>query len=251
MQRWVIFAAIGLLFAAAIAMSGAGYVVVLKNGEKIRCKEPMKIQGSQAILTLATGTLASYPLQYVDVVETERYNKQGLGDAVMIDELTVREDILPTPTPKRPLGEMASIDAGTDPALLGSTTEPTPSPTPGIKLRDMAYRDPRVTQAFTRIFDERDLYIYRTSTGTKPEFFFVQTVTDSQPEVFKALRIVAEAFAVIHKLDATMAPDSVELEMVETSGKPAGTFRLTAELAEQLATGEATIEQFYVENVIF
>lgn len=252
MKRLVVFASTLLIFVVAISFSASGYVVILKNGEQIRCKGPMKIQGKQALLTLSTGTLASYPLQLVDVVETERYNKLGLGDALLIEELTVEQQLVPTPTPQQALGSVASIDAAMDVnERLTSSGEPTPSPTPGIKLREVGFKDVRITQAFSKFFDDHDLYIYRTSAGTQPEFFFVQTVTDTQGEVFKALRVVAEAFAVIYKLDASMAPDAVELEMVETSGKAAGTFRITPELASELASNATSIEQFYVDNVIF
>ena len=251
MKRSTILGFVAVVLTVAMTVSAAGYVVILKNGEKIRCKEPMRIQGQQALITLSTGALTSYPLQLVDVVETERYNKLGLGDAFMIEELSVEQKVVPTPTPKQALGSVTSIDANLKTGNVNPNAAPTPSPTPGIKLRDLGYKDPPVTQAFERIFSERDLYIYRTSAGTQPDFFFVQTVTDSQTEVFKALRTVAEAYAVIHKLDAEMSPAAVELEMVETSGKAAGTFRLTPTLAEELATGKQSIEEFYVANVIF
>ena len=71
-----------IILVVAVVAAAQGYVVILKSGHKIRCKEPMRIEGPNAILTLATGTLASYPLQLVDVVETERYNQLGLGDAL-------------------------------------------------------------------------------------------------------------------------------------------------------------------------
>jgi hypothetical protein len=72
-----------------VVAAAQGYVVILKSGHKIRCKEALRIEGPNAILTLATGTVASYPLALVDLVETERYNQLGLGNALMIEELSV------------------------------------------------------------------------------------------------------------------------------------------------------------------
>ena len=120
-----------VLLVVAVVVAAQGYVVILKSGHKIRCREPMRIEGPNAILTLAAGTLTSYPLQLVDLVETERYNQLGLGNALMIEELSVRGTPIPTPTPSTSLGQHATIDAGGGggPAL-GSTTEPTPVPTP-------------------------------------------------------------------------------------------------------------------------
>ena len=241
-----------ILLVVAVASAAGGYVVILKSGHKIRCKEPMRIEGPNAILTLATGTLASYPLQLVDLVETERYNQLGLGDALMIEELSVHGTPIPTPTPYTSLGQHASIDAGGGgPVTLGTTVEPTPLPTPGIKLQDEDYHDERVKQAFSRIFDDKELLIYRTSRGTQPDYFFVQTTTDSEREVFTALEVVAEAYVLISQIHPEIAPPAVELEMIQTSGKPAGTFRLTPELANELASGETPAQAFYIKNVIF
>jgi len=240
-----------VVMTAMITVAAGGYVVILKSGHKIRCKEPMRIEGPNAIITLVTGTVASYPLQLVDLVETERYNQLGLGDALLIEELSVEGTPLPTPTPHTSLGQHASIDAGTGSAVLRSTVPPTPTPTPGIKLQDSKYHDQRVEQAFTKIFDDKNLLIYKTSQGTQPNYFFVQTTTDSEREVFKALEVVAEAFNLIASLQPEIAPEAVELVMVQTSGKPAGTFRLTPELAEELAKGTTPTQSFYIKHVIF
>jgi hypothetical protein len=241
---------IALLLVPVLA-AAEGYVVVLKSGHMLRCREQMRIEGSNAIITLVTGVMTSYPLELVDIIETERYNKQGLGDALLIQELSLTGTPVPTPTPKLSLGRFASIDAGTSNPVLGSTTPPTPTPTPGIKLSTLKYHDERVEQAFSKVFDDSNLYIYRTSAGTKLNYFFVQTVTDTQREVFEALRIVCEAYSLIHSLHQEIAPAAVELQMIQTSGKPAGTFRLTPELAEELAAKQTSVEQFYVNYVIF
>ena len=240
-----------LVLAVAATAGASGYVVILKNGHQIPCREPLRVEDGHAILVLATGTVASYSIDQVDLVETQRYNQQGFGDALVIEELSLSGTPIPTPTPKRSLGQYASIDAGTRDPELKSTFIPTPTPTPGIKLQPQAYHDQRVDQAFTRFFDERNLLIYRTSAGTQPDYFFVQAVTDSQREVFQALEIVTDAYALIYKLQPEIAPAAVELQMIQTSSKAAGTFRITPELAKRLTEGKESIEQFYVNHVIF
>lgn len=241
-----------IFLVVAVVVAAQGYVVILKSGHKVRCKEPMRIEGPNAVLVLATGTLASYPLQLVDLVETERYNQLGFGSAVEIEELSIRGKSIPTPTPRTSLGQHASINAGGEEgAALGDTAEPTPAPTPGIKLQTEKYHDERIDQAFSKIFDEKELLIYTTSRGTKPDHFFVQTTTDSEREVFNALETVAEAYVLINRIHPGISPAAVELKMVQTSGKPAGTFRLTPELAKELAEGETPAQTFYIKNVIF
>jgi hypothetical protein len=247
---WILTATILLLVGVLVAAQG--YVVILKSGHKIRCKEAMRIEGPNAILTLSTGTMASYPLALVDLVETERYNQLGLGDALLIEELSLHGTPIPTPTPYTSLGQHAKIDGGGGGgAVLGSTVKPTPAPTPGIELRAAKYHDDRVEQAFAKIFDEKDLLIYRTSQGSQPDYFFVQTTTDSEREVFEALEKVAEAYYLINRIHAEISPTAVELEMVQTSGKAAGTFRLTPALAQELVDGETATQSFYIKNVIF
>jgi hypothetical protein len=251
MRRLTVLICVVLLAVIATMASAGGFVVILKNGHKIPCREPLEIEGDNAILTLVTGTVASYPVSEVDLVETQRYNKQGYGDALLLEELSMEGTPIPTPTPRQSLGSYATIDAGSRDPELGSTWVPTPTPTPGIKLQTDVYHDERVDQAFRKIFDDRNLLIYRTSAGTQPSYFYVQTVTDNQREVFEALQIVSEAYALIHKLQPDIAPTAVELQMIQTSGKAAGTFRLLPEMAQELAEKQTPIEQFYVNYVIF
>ncbi len=255
MSRLRIFSLVAALLLAVVFMvSAEGYVVILKSGHKVRCKEPMKIEGTNAIITLATGTVGSYPLVLIDLVETERYNQLGLGNALQIEELTIEGEVLPTPTPvRKSLGSYTSIDASglaSSNQTLGPA-EPSPTPTPGIELHSEKFHDGRIDQAFNKVFDEKELLIYRTSQGTVPEYFFVQTTTDSEREVFHALEIVAEAFVLIHKLHPQISPEAVELQMIQTSGKPAGTFRFTPELAQELVSGDTPTQTFYIRHVIF
>jgi hypothetical protein len=39
--------------------------------------------------------------------------------------------------------------------------------------------------------------------------------------------------------------------MIQTSGKPAGTFRLTPDQALELTTGKVPTQNFYIKHVIF
>jgi len=253
MSRLRVFGLItAILLAMVVVADAAGYVVILKSGHKLRCKEPMRIEGPNAIITLSTGTMTSYPVSLVDLVETERYNQLGLGDALIIETVEGEGQILPTPTPRVSLAKRTSIDAGgvAGPAL-GAVLEPTPVPTPGIKLQTTGYHDKRVVDAFSKIFDDKNLLIYRTSQGTQPKYLFVQTNTDSEREVFDALETVAEAYLIIHSLHTEIAPEAVELEMIQTSGKPAGTFRLTPVLADELVNGDVPTQAFYINHVIF
>ena len=127
MRRALVLTCTGLLVIAAIVCSSEGYIVVLKNKKYLRCRGPFEIHGEDAIMTLVTGTVVSYPVAKIDLVETERYNQLGFGDAILIEELTVRGDVIPTPTPRLPLEvgrtESTSISPCTvSPTRAGAST---------------------------------------------------------------------------------------------------------------------------------
>ncbi len=233
---------------AVVSAGDEGYVVILKNGSKIPVKKEMTIKGDQAIIVLTNGTMAAIPLAQVDLVATERYNQLGLGDAIMLEGVGETTPV-PTPTPTPPLGQTGRLHS-LEP-VLGVRSTPSPTPTPSIKLRSVPYSDKRVTKAFTNLFDKKHLYLYKTSAGTHPGAFFVQVVTDSQREVFHAIKTVAEAFSLIHELEPSLAPKAVELQLVTSVNKSAGTFRMTPEQADALSSGKVTPEQYYLKHVIF
>ena len=251
MRRYLALAAVVVILIIAQLAGAAGYVVILKNGHKIRCKEPIQVEGDIAIITLSTGTVSSYPLAQIDLIETERYNQQGLGDAVEIEELAIHTNTLPTPTPRASLGNFVTLDSMERNPELSTTLAPTPTPTPGIRLQTYPYHDERVTRAFEKVFADEKLYLFHTSGGTQQGYFFVQAVTDSEDQVFHALETVCQAFYLIRQADPEIAPTVVELQMVQTSRKAAGTFRITAADAESLLNGTISVQNFYIRNVIF
>jgi len=241
-----------VLLTAASAAAAEGYVVILKNGHRIRASAPLDIQGELAMITLVSQTVTSIPVDQVDLIATERYNQLGLGNALTIDELDI---LSPTPTPTLPprpnLGSIASIEAGAR-AVLGTSVTPSPTATPGIMLQPYIYGNENVEDALFQIFDQRHMYLqFRTSAGTRPDYLFIQVVTNNQRDVFQALDVACEAYSIIHELQPDVAPKAMELEMITSVGKPAGTFRIFPDQAHELAAGEVSAAQFYVKNVIF
>jgi len=251
MRCFLTLAAVIVFLIIAQLAGAAGYVVILKNGHKIRCQKSILVDGDIAIITLSTGTVSSYPLSQIDLIETERYNQQGLGDAIELEELAVYGSVLPTPTPRASLGKFVTLDSMERNPELSTTMAPTPTPTPGIRLQTYPYHDERVTRAFEKIFSDEKLYLFHTSGGTQQGYIFIQAVTDSEEQVFHALVTVCQAFYLIRQADPEIAPKIVELQMVQTSRKAAGTFRITPEDAEALLNGTISVQNFYIRNVIF
>ncbi len=248
MRKTVFLLAVVMIVGALVAASEIGYVVILKNGTKIPAREEMAIKGDQAIIILRNGTMTAIPLSQVDLVATERYNQLGFGSAILLEGVGETTPV-PTATPTPLLGTTGSLKRMRP--VLGTQATPTQTPTPAIMLRTVPYTDERVTKAFSNLLDKKHLYLYKTSAGTKPGYFFIQAVTDSQREVFHALKTVAESYALIHELKPELAPKAVELQLVTSVNKSAGTFRMTPEQAEALASGKISPEQYYLKHVIF
>jgi hypothetical protein len=99
--RIVVVSALVIL-AVCWVLAAQDYMVILRNGKFLRAREPMKVVGKNVHITLVSGTLVSYPVDQIDFVQSERYNKLGLGGAWIIDELT-QDVVMPptrTPTPR-------------------------------------------------------------------------------------------------------------------------------------------------------
>lgn len=234
---------------SSLAEKPAGYVVILKNGSSIRASKPMEIQGRQVIITLLNGTVTSISIEQVDLVKTERYNQQGLGSSIKMDTLS-DQGPEPTPTPRPRLGDVGRLERRPTPtAVVG--VAPTPTPTPQIKLRSSPYPHSKVVEDFRRVFDEERLYLYKMSVGTASDRLHINVVTDSEREVFQAVEVVSKAYYVIHELGGDGVPEMVELQLMTTTSKPAGTFRIDPEIARLLVQNELSVEQFYVRYVIF
>ncbi len=244
-----ILAAVAALLVAWIAMAGSEYAIILKNGSRLMAKGPPEIDGNKAIITLISGTLTSYRTDQIDFEATAKANKNKLGGRV-IEELTVRSSPVPTPTVRPPLIGPTRLVVDNKKSRVATPT-PTPTPTPGIGLQQMAYPERKIDQAFSEFFDDRKIFLYRTSRGTRPEYFFVRIVTDTEDQVFDTLQVVADGYAEICNLRPEIAPLALELEMVSSAGKPAGTFRITPEQAKALATKEISKTEFFTKHLIF
>jgi hypothetical protein len=221
----------------------------MKNGSTIRASKPMEIQGRQVIITLLNGTVTSIAIEQVDLVKTERYNQQGFGSSVRVEGLSDQKPE-PTPTPRPRLADVGQLRRQPTPTP-DKDLPPTPTPTPQIKLRTEPYPFPKVVEDFKRVFDEERLYLYKLSVGTSGDRLHINVVTDSEREVFHAVEVVSKAYFVINELDSEGVPEIVELQLMTTTSKPAGTFRIDPDIARSLVENELSVEQFYVRHVIF
>lgn len=230
----------------SVGVAHAVYVVYLKNGKRVVAREKYQVKGKFAIITLKNGSVVSVPLDQVNVEKTEKINSLGLGDAEL---LALGEEGPPPPTPT-PTPAMTTLGK-----LRGEIAKPTgeaakPTPTPGIMLRDRPYRDRGVDRAFQEGLERYHLYLYRTSQGTRPEYFYVE-VQVTEKEVPKALEAVCMTYDLLRQSAPDRAPQQVELRLLNEVGREAGLFRIAPEQAAELASGKVTPEEFFRRYVLF
>jgi hypothetical protein len=236
---------VALLVVASAAQ--AAYVVVLKNGSRVVARERYQLKGSSVVVTLRNGTLTSIPLAHVDLEATEKLNAQNLGDATPLEWVdAARPTPVPTPTPS-----VASLGRIIPGLARPENDAARPTPTPGISLRDVEYPDKQVERAFEEGLERYHLYLYRTSMGSQPRYLFVEVRVNGQAEVVKVLQAITATYHVLAESAPDRAPERVELQMLNESGKEAGLFRLSPADAAELATAKTTAEEFFVHKVIF
>jgi hypothetical protein len=236
---------LALLVVAATAQ--AAYVVVLKNGSRVVARDRYQLKGSNVVVTMRNGTLTSIPLAHVDLEATEKLNAQNLGDATPLEWVdAARPTPIPTPTPS-----VASLGRIIPGLARPENDAARPTPTPGISLRDVEYPDKQVERTFEEGLERYHLYLYRTSMGSQPRYLFVEVRVNGQAEVVKALQAITSTYNVLAESAPDRAPERVELQMLNESGKEAGLFRLSPEDAAELATAKTTAEEFFIRKVIF
>ena len=242
-----VFVVLALLMAVTATAQDA-YVVLLRNGERVVARQKYVVKGSMALVTLKNGTLTSIPLSQIDVAATEKLNARDLGDAVPLDWIDQSGKPIATPTPTPSVARLGHID---EKLAIPQGPAAQATPTPGISLRGTAYPDKEVDQAFCQGLESYHLYLYRTSEGTRPGYYFMQVQVNGQPEVLRALQAVTRTYQVLAKDAPARAPKRVELQLLNESGREAGLFRISAEEANELAGGKVSPEDFFVQHVIF
>ena len=244
MKRAVLF---GVVLMLAAQQAFAVYILILRNGDRVIAKEKYQVKGPNAVFITKTGTWRSIPVSQIDMEATEKVNGQGLGDAQLLEWVDFMKPV-PTPTPTAAVSSLGHIKLGVA-AKEGVAARPTP--TPGVMFREGHFRDAQVDQAFQQGLESYHLYLYRTSEGTQPAYLFIEIQVNGQPETLKALQAVAATYQLLVQKAPQRAPERVELQMLNESGKEAGVFRISAADAAEFVSGKVTPENFYIQHVIF
>jgi hypothetical protein len=256
-------AAAAALAAAIFGLSGtatATYIIYTKDGKRIEAQDKPVVQGKRLVYLNPLGTPQSIAVDEFDQARSDKVNKEGLGNAYLLDDPSGSRSSLPQPSEKKPSlsdyikqhgrkidaerpetrdGEVAKGRSGEGDSRAASRAAAAEAPT--------VIMDPQITEAFMRALDGSSV------KGVKltqiPSGIRIQATTESEQQVF--LGLVACARGLKESRAAGKPLDKAELVFSTGSGEAAARFDLSPNDAENLLNGRVPPARFFVSNVIF
>jgi hypothetical protein len=257
------FAILALALALTASPLAAAYVVYLKDGSTIVAREKYTIKDGRAIMTLTNGTQTFVKASEIDVARTDKANKDGYGDAVILPgdprpigppagelkkdktlaDLIAKREAAPRDLPVNRRGKGETAPSGTASKTRAGYSD-------FSTLIRKPYRHLEVASELQQFFRAQGLEEVEIHEGTRGDRPLVELTTNSEASVFRALTITANAL--LHIRGAH--PDRVaafELLMTTPSRERAGQFVLTPDMAEDLASKRVDTAAFFLQNVQF
>jgi hypothetical protein len=229
-----------LVVAALAALPAQAYVVVLKDGSKLFGKDKYAVRNNFAVFTLENGNVAEVPMAKVDVDATEKYNKENVGNVLVLD--TPNAKVLQTPkttsTDRQNLSRYIQShfnqpQTPREKGLANVLKVPPPS----------EIADPLIIREAIRILEGAGVTQYRLQIGPK-----VVLIADHEDAVFKGISAAAR---LAQDLTSMGKAQALDVEIVSSTGSDGGKFRMTPDTIKGLTEGSMTASEYFVQNVIF
>jgi hypothetical protein len=240
------------LFAFLSLLAGhafATYIVVLKDGTKMKAKTKWTVRDGKALITLENGQTMLLSMAEIDVAKSEQVTKSGMGDANVLSLDAQQQGSQPQPQPKGDNSLGAQVRAMRPRAPMTATGTPTtsvPASTPATPVIDQL--DPTLKDKFERAFENVGIFDYRMA-GTNRNVR-AELTADNEDKVFNA--ISATAFLVAHNAGMdNMKIDQVELFMKTTNGLAAGRFQMSRADADAINGKTLSLPDYFVRKVIY
>jgi hypothetical protein len=237
-------AVLALLLAAPLA----AYTIYFKDGRTVNTKGKPRIVNGLAVVTLQSGTVASFDPADIDQKKTEEMNRQDLGAAVIIEQGRGMPQATP-PTQREPqsrLSELAARDVG--PRDQPVTRRPAAS-TGRAAAASIPYGDAAIAAELSQFFLGQKAEAVEILQGSQGRPL-AHVTTSSESAVFRALFTSANALLQVRGRHPQKV-DGLELVMVMPNGERAGQFTLTPDMAEDLVAKRVTLVSFFLNNVQF
>lgn len=247
-----------VLFAAAAPVWG--YVVMLKDGSQIITREKYRRDGDKVVLVLQSGTETFIDASEVDFKKTDELNTIHLGQARVIEEGRA-ETVIDEQPGKRSRPESLSEIAGRTNLSLPRADEQEEARQAALPLTPAGFVDlqrvDRVALADAEVAGEIGGYLssqgaegFQLFQGTAEKHVLLEMTADSEASVFEQLRDAAGALAQVQSRFPNRV-EVLELLLVTSSGKRAGQFALTGDLARELLSGALEAPTFFHRYVQF
>jgi hypothetical protein len=242
-----------LTLAAAIALVSsqafATYVIVLKDGTRYKAKTKWTMSNGKALIQLESGGTVALNPGDIDVAQTDRVNKLGLGDVGIIAQETAQPSA--SSAAKQPsLGDAIRARRPAQPAATPSPATRAAAPAPvAAATTNPGQLDSEVLNKFERAYENVGIFEHKVvSTGANS--LRADLTADNEDKVFNALS--ASAFLLVRNAGSDTAKiDMVEIFMKTTTGGASGRFQMTRADAEAIDKKVMTISDYFVRKVIF
>lgn len=250
------------LLALALGLAGtasATYVIYTKDGKRIEARDKPVVTGRRLTFFNPLGTPQSIAVDEWDQERSEKANREGLGNAYVLDDPGGNRSTLPSPSEKKPSlsdyikqhGRKMDISRPEEKqGELVKVQKPESEAKPRVSSPAelmAAIMDPQITDAFMRALDGsnvKGVKLSQVPSGVK-----VQATTETEQQVFLAL--VACARGLKESRAAGKALDKAEVVLATGAGEAAGRFDLSPTDADNLLNGKVTPARFFVANVVF
>lgn len=235
-----------------------GYVVFLKDGTQIITREKYRRDGERVYLILQSGVETFIDASEVDFARTDKLNEENIGMVRVIeggvDTVVVEEEEPDRQPTLRDLAGGTRLAAPESPEVVRPRQRQLPQTKAGFvdlwSFERQTYANAELTDELSRYLASQGVEGFQIFRGTGERRVLLQMTANSESAVFKGLRDAAAALVQAQ----TRFPDRIavlELVMSTESGKRAGQFVLTRELADQLLAGAVDPPTFFYRHVQF
>lgn len=241
MRMKIAIVALLAMFGAAEAF--ASYIVVLKDGTRYIARDKWTMVDGKAIIVLHNGgTTMQLDPTVIDLAETDRANKAGVGDARLLavggrpaSEAKKQAPSLGSLTQLKQREKAAS-------AVTGTGTSVRETPGSGMVGVDIISR-------FQAAYENMALYQNQV-TATGPSTLKIEIIADNEDQVRKAISATSYILAKLPGATGKKV-NSIDLVLSTVRGTAAGRFQMSFDDAVAIDSKQTTWSQYYVDKVIF
>lgn len=235
-----------------------GYVVLLKDGTQLITREKYRRDGDKVVLVLQSGTETFIDAAEVDFKKTDELNTIHLGQARVIEGRA--ETVVDEPAQRDRPESLSEIAGRTNLSLPQAQAQDearqkelplTPAGFVDLERVDReTHPDAELTGEIGRYLTSQGAEGFQLFKGTAEGHVLLEMTTDTEASVFKGLRDAAAALAQAQSRFPKRI-DVLELLLRSSSGKRAGQFVLTGDLARELLSGAVDPPTFFHRYVQF